>query len=88
MQDAAAASGPEQRRPGFWGRAAYELFLESEGLPVHTGLQVADLRTAEPAAWRVLTPEARTSGCRAPRTPTTPTSSKSRRPASPSTART
>ena len=45
------ATGKEQQRPSFWGRGAYELFLEKEGIPVHTGVAVADLRTADLAKW-------------------------------------
>ena len=44
-------TGKEQQRPGYWGRGAYELFLETEGIPVHQGVAVDDLRTAEVAPW-------------------------------------
>lgn len=44
-------TGSETKRPEFWGRGAYELFLESEGIPVHTGMAVADLNTAEVKPW-------------------------------------
>ena len=51
MSDVSAATGKEQQRPSFWGRGAYELFLESEGIPVHKGVAVDDLRTAKVAKW-------------------------------------
>jgi len=51
MSDATPATSKEQQRPSFWGRGAYELFLENEGIPVHTGVAVADLRKAELARW-------------------------------------
>ena len=43
--------GKEQKPPDQWGRGAYELFLESEGIPVHSGVAVDDLRTAAVAPW-------------------------------------
>ena len=51
MSDGAAATGKETKRPDYWGRGAYELFLESEGIPVHAGVAVDDLRAAEVAPW-------------------------------------
>jgi len=51
MSDATPATSKEQQRPSFWGRGAYELFLEKEGIPVYTGVAVADLRTADLAKW-------------------------------------
>ena len=52
MSDAsAAAQGNEQERPATWGRGAYEQFIETEGIPIHTGVAVADLRTAEVGKW-------------------------------------
>ncbi len=48
MSEASSGTtGKETQRPSFWGRGAYELFLETEGIPVHTGVAVDDLRTAE-----------------------------------------
>ncbi len=37
--------------PEAWGRTAYRQFLETEGLPVVTGLAVDDLRNLEVAPW-------------------------------------
>ena len=51
MNVASGPAGSEQQRPAFWGRGAYELFLESEGIPVHTGVAVDDVRTAQVAPW-------------------------------------
>jgi hypothetical protein len=52
MSDAsAAAQGKEQQRPATWGRGAYEQFIETEGVPIHTGVAVDDLRTAKVAPW-------------------------------------
>ncbi len=51
MSDPTGPSGAEQQRPAFWGRGAYELFLETEGVPIHTGMAVQDLRTAEVGQW-------------------------------------
>ena len=51
MSDTNAASATEQKRPSFWGRGAYELFIESEGIPIHTGADVPDLRTAQLGKW-------------------------------------
>jgi hypothetical protein len=51
MSDATPATSKEQQRPSFWGRGAYELFLETEGIPVYTGVAVDDLRKAELAKW-------------------------------------
>jgi quercetin dioxygenase-like cupin family protein len=52
MKDAsAAAQGTEQPRPATWGRGAYEQFIETEGIPIHTGVAVADLRTAKVDKW-------------------------------------
>ena len=47
----AAASGAEQKRPDTWGRGFYEHFIESEGIPIHTGYAVDDLRTAKVGPW-------------------------------------
>jgi mannose-6-phosphate isomerase-like protein (cupin superfamily) len=46
-----AAQGTEQQRPATWGRGAYEQFIETEGIPIHTGVAVQDLRTAKVAPW-------------------------------------
>lgn len=51
MTDRSGTTGSEQQRPDYWGRGAYELFLEAEGIPVHRGYAVDDLRTAEVAPW-------------------------------------
>src|SRR3977135_1360032 len=51
MSDASAATGPEQQRPATWGRGAYEQFIETEGVPIHTAVGVDDLRTAKVAPW-------------------------------------
>ena len=51
MSDATPAASKEQQRPSFWGRGAYELFLETEGIPVYTGVAVDDMRKAELAKW-------------------------------------
>src|SRR6185503_295017 len=51
MSDATPAASKEQQRPSFWGRGAYELFLETEGIPVYTGVAVNDMRKAELAKW-------------------------------------
>ena len=51
MSDRAPAASKEQQRPSFWGRGAYELFLEKEGIPVHAGMAVDDLNTARVAPW-------------------------------------
>jgi mannose-6-phosphate isomerase-like protein (cupin superfamily) len=51
MSDATPAGSTEQKRPSFWGRGAYELFLETEGIPVYTGAALQDMRTAELAKW-------------------------------------
>ena len=52
MSEASSGTtGKETQRPSFWGRGAYELFLETEGIPVHTGVAVDDLRTAEVKTW-------------------------------------
>ena len=37
MSDATPATAKETQRPSYWGRGAYELFIESEGVPIHTG---------------------------------------------------
>ncbi len=46
-----AATGQEQKRPDTWGRGFYEQFIETEGIPIYTGMAVADLRTAEVGTW-------------------------------------
>ena len=51
MSDGSGAMGKEQQRPDDWGRGAYELFLESEGIPVHAGVAVDDLRAAQVSPW-------------------------------------
>src|SRR5947199_6348531 len=51
MSDTNAASATEQKRPSFWGRGAYELFIESEGIPIHAGADVPDLRSAQLGKW-------------------------------------
>src|SRR5258708_13564644 len=52
MKDTSAvAQGTEQQRPATWGRGAYEQFIETEGIPIHTGVAVQDLRTAEVGTW-------------------------------------
>ncbi len=51
MSVGSGPSGKEQQRPAFWGRGAYELFLETEGIPVHQGVAVDDLRAAKVAPW-------------------------------------
>ncbi|TME64968.1 MAG: hypothetical protein E6I51_01145, partial [Chloroflexi bacterium] len=51
MTETTPATSKEQQRPSFWGRGAYELFLETEGIPVYTGVAVADLRKAELVRW-------------------------------------
>src|SRR5919204_3434677 len=51
MSDGSGAMGKEQQRPDYWGRGAYELFLESEGIPVHAGVAVDDLRAAQVGPW-------------------------------------
>src|SRR5438445_10686037 len=51
MSDTNAATAKEQQRPSFWGRGAYELFIESEGIPVYTGVDVPDLRAAQLGKW-------------------------------------
>src|SRR5512146_1977719 len=44
MSEMTPATAKETQRPSFWGRGAYELFIESEGIPIHTGADVPDLR--------------------------------------------
>jgi quercetin dioxygenase-like cupin family protein len=51
MSEISGPTGTETKRPDTWGRGAYEQFLDTEGVPIHTGVAVADLRTAEVAAW-------------------------------------
>ena len=51
MTETTGPTGSEHQRPSFWGRGAYEMFLEKEGIPVHSGAAVADLNTAEVATW-------------------------------------
>src|ERR1041385_8895917 len=55
MSDTTPATTPatatETKRPSYWGKGAYEIFLESEGIPVHTGVDVPDMRTAEVKKW-------------------------------------
>lgn len=51
MSEGSGPTGKERDRPDYWGRGAYELFLESEGIPVHTGMAIDDLRSAEVAPW-------------------------------------
>ena len=50
MSDTNAATAKENQRPSFWGRGAYELFIESEGIPIYTGADVPDLRSVRVAA--------------------------------------
>ncbi len=51
MSAATGPTGGEHQRPSYWGRGAYELFLEAEGIPVLTGVAVDDLRTAPVSKW-------------------------------------
>src|SRR5438552_16188747 len=51
MTETTGPIGSEHQRPSFWGRGAYELFLEKEGIPVHAGVAVEDLNTARVAPW-------------------------------------
>ena len=44
MSDATPAAAKEQQRPSFWGKGAYEIFIESEGVPIHTGVAVVTAR--------------------------------------------
>src|SRR6266540_6669955 len=56
MSDATPATSKEQPRPSFWGRGAYELFLETEGIPVYTGVAVDEelVRAASPEGGSLL----------------------------------
>ena len=51
MSETTGPTGAETQRPSTWGRGAYEQFIETEGIPIHTGVAVDDLRTAEIARW-------------------------------------
>jgi mannose-6-phosphate isomerase-like protein (cupin superfamily) len=51
VKETTGPTGSEQQRPAYWGRGAYELFLDQEGIPVHRGYGVDDLRTVDVAPW-------------------------------------